>query len=283
MVTFTSSRPLAPATRRTLAELVAATDALGISPCLIGAQARIIWLEHINSLPSARATEDTDFVIQIDTWDAFRQLGDALVRDHGWRRDARQTQRFYSSLDQMVDIVPCGGVAVDDAIHWPPDQSHRMDVRGLDIALREAVEIEVSQDLTIRVAPLPVLALLKLVSWRDRSVGREKDAEDLVSILKVYVETDEASALLEQALHLSLYELEDSDEARGARLLGRQVGAVAAGSTLGLVQEILAMELDPDGQLQLVLFGARALRGDNADDRALALLDAFRRGVDEGC
>lgn len=220
-------------------------------------------------------------VIQIDSWGAFEELGDRLVRDHGWRRDSKQTQRFYSAGRQMVDIVPCGGVAEDDAIHWPPEQSHRMDVRGLEIALREVIEVNAGSDLTIRVAPLPVLALLKLVSWNGRDDGKGKDAEDLVSILNAYSETNEAEELIDQEVHVELYELEDTEQLRGARLMGRQVRRVADVSALELVHEALETELDPEGQLHLALYGGRALRGDDADERALDLLRAFKRGVDD--
>ncbi|MDZ7827756.1 MAG: hypothetical protein U5R48_19050 [Gammaproteobacteria bacterium] len=282
MSTFALSSALAVETRTTLRELGSTTAALGIVPCLIGAQARVIWLEHINGLRALRATTDTDFVIQIDTWDTFAELGDRLVQDHGWRRDPRRVQRSTVPATRWSTSYRAVEWRKATLIHWPPDHSHRMDVRGFEIALREAIELDVSPELAIRIAPLSVLVLLKLLSWSDRVDGREKDAQDLVSILKVYGDTIEARDLLVEEPNLELYELEDTDEARGARLVGRQVRQMVDESTLRLVHTILANELDPDGQQHLVLYGSKAFGyAEDRDEQALGMLEAFKRGFED--
>ena len=276
-------RPLDESTRMTLADVVAATGAIGIHACLIGAQARVIWLEHVHGLKAGRATEDTDFAIQVEDWAQFEALSRHLTDHCSWFRRSRQGQRFVSSSGRIVDLVPCGGVAVDDPVTLPPDHTHRMDVRGFELAVSESVGIEYGEGQRVRIAPLHILVLLKLVSWWDREIGKEKDAQDLVTLLRSYADTD-ADNLLALDAHLGLYDAEDDQKHRGARLVGRLIASAADDATLALVRAILADELDEDGSLRLVSQVAPAMTGDPAHRAqvAFALISALLRGLDEG-
>lgn len=279
MSTFTLKKPLDDETRTTFRELFEATEALGIRACLIGAQARVIWLEHVHDRSADRATSDTDFVIQIDDWTQFEVLSNHLIENCGWRKDQKQSQRFFSSVGRMVDLVPCGGVADDHQISWPPEFSHQMDVRGFELAFSEGVLFSVD-DCQLTIAPLHVLVLLKIISWWDRETGQEKDAEDLVSLLSSYADT-EAYDMLELHEHADLYELEDDHELRGARLGGRLIAVGAAESTLNLAIAILSDALNEEGSMKLVSQAARAIPGDfdEATDRALVLIESLQKGL----
>lgn len=281
MGTYALKQPLDDDARTTLAELLEATTALNIQACLIGAQARIIWLQHIYGLTTARPTEDTDFAVQIEHWEQFEELGARLANDHQWRKDSKQAQRFYSAAGRMVDLVPCGPVAEDDVVFWPPERSHRMDVRGFELAMSDAVDVTIDEGLSIKIAPLPVLALLKLVSWWDRSHGNQKDAEDLITLLRNFADTDGAT-LLEAEANFDLYDLEDDHDLRGAHLLGRVVASTAEEDTLELARRILEEGIDEAGEQRLVLHGARAMPGDEASraDSAYSILMAFQRGLE---
>lgn len=282
MSTYELMKPLDDDVAQTLDELSNAAEQLGIRTCLIGAQARVIWLEHVHGMRADRATQDTDFAVHIDDWDQFESLGTLLMESFGWRKDGKQAQRFYSAADRMVDLVPCGDVAEEDAITWPPDHSHRMDVRGFELAMSEGVHIEYDEGREVTIAPLHVLVLLKLVSWWDRASGQEKDAEDLAALLRSYADTD-ADRLLELDEHIDLYELEDDHECRGARLAGRLIGVAAEDHTLELAMDILEVESDADGDLRLALQCSEALPGDEDKriDRALDLLSSLRDGIDD--
>ena len=282
MNTFALKKPLDDAARRTLYELFEAAETLGVQACLIGAQARVIWLEHIHELEAARATRDTDFAVQIDDWDQFAALSDLLVGEHGWRKDPKQYQRFFSAADQMVDLVPCGGVAEGDEISWPPDHAHRMDVRGFELAMSEGAHIDVGDGLLVTIAPLHVLALLKVISWWDRGTASEKDAEDLISLLRNYADTD-AGELLTQDENLDLYDLEEDHEHRGARLVGRIIANAAEVDTRDLARTIIDGGLDENGSMSLVTQAAEALTGDidARTNAAYELLSALRRGLND--
>lgn len=282
MNTFVLKKPLDDATRSTLRELFESAEAKDVQACLIGAQARVIWLEHIHDLRAARATRDTDFAVQLDDWDQFAALTDHLIATHGWRKDSRQSQRLFSAADRMVDLVPCGGVAEGGEISWPPDHAHRMDVRGFELAMSEGVHIDLGDGCQVTIAPLHVLALLKIISWWDRGTAAEKDAEDLILLLRSYADTD-AEDLLILEEHIDLYEREDDHERRGARLVGRLIAAAAEATTLDLARSILEAGLDESGSMGLVMQASEALTGeiDARTDAAYELLSALGRGLND--
>lgn len=278
MATYTLTKPLEDDVRATLADIAQCTADLGIACCLIGAQARIIWLENIHGASTTRATEDTDFAVNIDTWTRFDELVQALVGNKGWRKDTKQAQRLYSAKDRMVDIIPCGDVSEDGAIHWPPDRSHRMDVRGFELAVAQGVELVVDDDLRISIAPLPVLALLKILAWWDRTLA--KDAQDLVTMCRSFIDTV-GQSFMDQDRHLDLYEFEDDHEHRSGHLLGRMIRSVADEATLDLAVTIIDDGINENGNQKLVLDGEAAM-GAATDDRATRaydLLSALRRGL----
>ncbi|MEE4383231.1 MAG: hypothetical protein V2J02_14620 [Pseudomonadales bacterium] len=282
MSTYALKKPLDESTHATLRELFEAAEAMGVQVCLIGAQARILWLTHIHGLEAARATRDTDFAVQIDDWEQFAALSAHLIDHHGWRKDLKQSQRFFSATDQMVDLVPCGGVAVGDEISWPPDHAHRMDVRGFELTMSEGVHIDVGDGCQVTIAPLHVLALLKVISWWDRGTAAEKDAVDLIALLRSYADA-EAHDLLTLDEHLDLYELEDDHEQRGARLVGRLIAAAAETATLDLARRVLEEGIDESGSMKLVSQAAEALTGDidTRTEAAYGLLTALGRGLNE--
>lgn len=252
--------------------------------CLIGARARSIWLENIYGLRERRSTSDSDFVVHVGSWSAFERLADQLVEAQEWRKDRQSTQRFYTPAGQMVDLVPCGDIAENGTVAWPPDGAQRMDVRGLELAIEYGIALEIAEGRAVAVAPLPVLSLLKVIAWYDRPSGRERDAQDLLILLDTYADTQEFDALLSDSReHDDLYELEDDLTRRGARLLGRTAADIADADALELCLEILGTETDATGSLQMVIHGAPSLRADESrrEDIALDLLEAFFKGLHE--
>lgn len=283
MTTYSLKHPLEDDARVALDQVSSTVTALGIHACLIGAQARVIWIEHICGLPSSRATQDPDIAIQIDRWEQFEELAQRLVEQHGWRKDPTHGQRFQSASERMVDLIPCGGIVEENAIRFPPDGSHRMDARGFELALSESVLIRIDADLQFPVAPLPVLALLKIISWWDRDDVnfKQRDAQDLIGLLRHFAATDGA-ALLDQPGHADMYGLENDYEHRGAHLLGRVIAGMARAETLQLARLILNDGIDESGSQTLVIHGERAMPGDleTRADATYQLLLALQRGLE---
>ena len=61
-----------------------------------------------------------------------------------------------------------------------------MSVVGFEHAFAEAVEKELAPETVMKVAPLHVLALLKIVAYMDDPNGRSKDLEDLGRLMEQY-------------------------------------------------------------------------------------------------
>jgi predicted nucleotidyltransferase len=147
--------------------------------------------------------------------------------------------------------------------------------------LAAAVAVALPGDVSIDVAPLPALALLKIWAWKDRSyTAPGKDASDIWMFLRHYADAGNQDRLFgEESEALAAYAF-DLDEA-GAWLLGKDAREVLAqGSdlrrSLESLDAILKPEIDPDGALRLV---AQMPVGQR--DRQVALLTAFYGGLFE--
>ena len=132
----------------------------------MGATARDLLLFHVFGIPVTRATADIDFAVAMDSWERFSELRVALLAS-GHFREGKMEHRVYvktpSVKDEIpVDLIPFGGVAEADVIHWPPDRETVMAVVGFEDAIVAAVHVQVDADLTIPVASLAGIAVLKL-------------------------------------------------------------------------------------------------------------------------
>ena len=93
---------------------------------VVGATARDLLLFHVFGIPVTRATADVDFAVAMDSWERFSELRAALLAS-GHFREGKMEHRVYlkalSVKDEIpVDLIPFGGVAEADVIHWPPDK-----------------------------------------------------------------------------------------------------------------------------------------------------------------
>ena len=189
---------------------------IGVDVVVIGAVAYRVWLDDEN-----RMTEDVDVAVALDV-DELPQLTDRLAI-RGWRQDARWEQRWHSLGNARVDVLPVGPKARQRReIVWPRAET-RMRVVGYDHVFHDAVERELAPDLVLRVVPLPVLALLKIVSYSDDPHARQKDLRDLVALMRSY-EEDGERRFSDEVLDVGV----DYQES-GAYLLGRDLRALCTG------------------------------------------------------
>ena len=167
-----------------------------------------------------------------------------------------QEQRFVSG-DVILDIVPFGGISdSDNAISWPPEYGTRMSTIGFMDVFNNSIICRLNDDpiLDIGIASLPGLVLLKLLSWHEKFPERQKDAQDLIFMIRkykfpgiidrLYEETGEESGLLIE---------EDFDHDRAcARLLGRDMARISSPETAKEILKILDSEIQSEGQYRLV-------------------------------
>ncbi len=214
-----------------------------------------------------RGTADLDLTLAISLEEYLDQT---LVP--GWRRDQGMEHRWYSPAGVIVDIIPAGPELLRQGeVQWPRT-GHRMSLTGLRLAFGKRLPVPVAPDLTVMVAPIPVLTVLKIVAYHDRPAERERDLPDLAYILMDYDPEDRFSD--------EVFELGLSYEEAGPFLLARQIS--------GMVNDIERVEVerfvkeasdedDPSGvQAKLLAQGPPSWRRD--PEELSRSIRAFGRG-----
>ena len=137
-----------------------------------------------------RRTEDLDIAIAIENWQIFDDLCITLLGNH-FKRHSKTHKFFYKGedghMDFEVDIVPFGGVAVDEKICWPPEGNPIMSVKCFNDVMNAAVPVNIDNKIKVKMAPLHGQFLIKLDTWNDRHCSTDKDAEDMLFILRNYL------------------------------------------------------------------------------------------------
>jgi predicted nucleotidyltransferase len=248
---------------------------------IVGATARDILLEVHYGIGSKRATLDIDIAVFIENWEQFYHLKDELIGIKHFK-PTRDIHRLLFQKRLPVDIVPFGGVAEKgDLVEWPPDGSFKMSVTGFRECFQHAIQVKISDKpkLSISVVSLAGLAILKLVSWDDNSARRQKDASDLVFIIRNYLDAGNLERLFEEAPDI-VDSGEYDYEAGSARLLGRDISKIAYTTTANILIEILRRESKNrrgHGIAMDVLQGDRF--ADESYEKVSAYLDALLKGL----
>jgi len=275
--------PLDPGLTRVIAAVQAGAVAMGVELLLVGAAARDLLLVHVYGQRVRRATKDVDFAVAIASWDAYEQFQKRLMDHHGFRNDSRQLQRLFfaepgEGCGTTIDLVPFGDLQVDkQTLLWPPEMNV-MKVAGFEEALRAGVEVELATNLTVKVASLPGLALLKLFAWGDRRPQETKDAVDFHTLLKSYGAAGNFDRMTDphQAWD-RFYSLDCDEERTGAWLLGMDASNIASTETMASLRELLGEPARREQLIDDMASGDRGIRG--ARQRAESMLGQFLEGM----
>lgn len=239
---------------------------LGIDVVVVGAIALRVWIADVH-----RLTEDVDVVVALDL-DDLSSLTTRLAA-RGWHPDPRWEPRWHSPEGARIDLLPIGERALQEQqIQWPRAETV-MRVVGHRLVFEDSNVQELAPGLRMLVAPLHVLALLKIVAYLDAPELREKDLGDLLAILARYEEDGErrfSDDILDAGVQF--------DEA-GAFLLGQDLWSRCdAPEEEDAVRQFLQRVTDPGFHLPIRL--VRGRRGDDADVRSQVaqLFAALARG-----
>lgn len=150
---------------------------------LAGATARDLILVNVHGLRPGRATRDIDFGIAVQSWAQFELLKERLLATNEFSASRAQQRLIFAEsnegLSVPVDLIPFRGVeSAHGTIAWPPDRDIVMNVAGFEEALASSVLIEIETKLTVHVASVAGLTLLKLAAWcvlKDATFSRMKD------------------------------------------------------------------------------------------------------------
>ena len=253
-------------------------SARGMLFFVVGATARDILLNHCHAIWSNRATRDLDIGVEIEGWDEFRQLSDALVATGKFTLSKEAHRLNYGRFP--LDIVPYGGVSSDNqTIAWPPDQQVIMNIMGFQEAYDYGVTVRLSDDpiLDVKVPTIPGMAIMKIISWKDRYPERSKDAEDLLFLMEHYAEAGNLDRLYEDEVELLQQEGFDQTLA-GIRILGRDMGSISIETTGMAIKAVLETETAGQERYRLVKDMARSAHNYDRYDDLLTKLRKLEEG-----
>ncbi|MCK4423991.1 MAG: nucleotidyl transferase AbiEii/AbiGii toxin family protein [Candidatus Omnitrophica bacterium] len=256
-------------------------DLLGIPFFIVGASARDFILQHYHGIPSTRMTTDIDLGILVSNWKQFDKMIDVLIKTGKFIK-SKESQRI-SFENVLIDLMPFGPISGEDnRISWPPEHQFIMNMLGFKKAYENSIMIKLSSspDLVVRVASLPGVVILKLLSWNDKYPDRGKDAEDLLFIMKNYDYSDNLNRLYDEESALLQEEGFDCTIA-GIRLLGRDIAKISNAEMLKTIKKILSDETDEKSQYKLISQMIIPL-GDSFD-RILGMLNKLKQGILDNC
>ncbi|HWE51568.1 MAG TPA: nucleotidyl transferase AbiEii/AbiGii toxin family protein [Bryobacteraceae bacterium] len=248
---------------------------------LAGATARDLILVNVHGLRPGRATRDIDFGIAVESWAQFELLRERLLAANDFSASRAQQRLTFADPNEgisiPVDLIPFRGVAsANGTIAWPPSRDIVMNVAGFEEALTSSVLIEIEEDLTVHVASVAGLTLLKLAAWVDRGRESNKDAADLYRLLTTYADAGNTDRLYDT--ELDLLEAAGFDmRLAGAELLGRDIAAICDARILHQVLSILSEEGNRE-RLVIDMVRSSATYAE-ATPFVERTLDAFNRGV----
>ncbi len=192
---------------------------------LTGATARDFILVNVHGLVPGRVTRDIDFGIAVESWAQFERLREGLIATKRFSESRAYQRLMYTDSGESysipVDLIPFRGVASESGmIAWPPSGDIVMNVGGFEEALASAVVSEMEEGLTVHVASVAGLTLLKLTAWADRGRETNKDAADIYRLLTSYGEAGNSDRLYDDVnlLGASGFDL----RLAGAELLGQR-------------------------------------------------------------
>jgi len=227
-------------------------DSLNIPFFVVGASARDLILKHCYGIEPPRKTGDIDLGVEAANWQQFKELTESLIAT-GQFFPTKETQRFLCGVI-LIDIVPFGPITDDNKkVSWPPEHEIIMSMVGFKEAFEYSITVRLSSDpvLDIKLSTLPGLAIMKLISWKDKYPERKRDAGDLLLIMNKYEEAGNSERLYGE--ELPLLQEEDFDaRMAGIRLLGRDMAKISDPQTFRIIKSILDGEIEDVSQYKLV-------------------------------
>lgn len=235
------ARPLDPAILHILTVVDRVATEQGCPYLVVGATARDLLLYHVFGIPAMRATQDVDFGIAVENWEKFQDLRTALIAT-GHFAPSRVEHRLFLQMPQgttkiPIDLIPFGGITEGDQIAWPPAQDTVMTVAGFEDAIAASVQVQASAALSLPVASLAALAILKLFAWQDRKTS-DKDALDLYRVISTYADAGNMDRLYDSEIAL-LEQVNYDLELAGAALVGRDSRQLSSPVTLSRLRILL--------------------------------------------
>jgi len=243
---------------------------------LIGAVAPQLLLDRGRELtPPTRPTRDIDAVVEVPSWTVFQGLFQRL-QEEGFE-PSRTPHRLTFAGEVSVDLLPYSAALIEgNQLLWQ-DTERAMSVVGFEETFQNASVVEIGPGLSVLVANIPSLVLMKIAAYMDRPRERVRDLVDIVYYFAHY-DVDgnkrfDLSGLLVDDKELTY-------EESGAYLLGKDVRHLGKRQSLALVHEFVG-RFDSEYSTPLGQILREEKRLEDVERRAFLfrLFRVFRRAV----
>ncbi|RQV04733.1 nucleotidyltransferase [Burkholderia cenocepacia] len=276
-------RPLEPAAVALLRAVDAACAPLDAAFVVAGATARDILMWHVHGIRPVRATRDVDVAVCAVNWPFHERLVDALVATGQFARAPKHRQKLLfdsgsPGFRTELDLVPFGPLETPPGeIAWPPGGDFVLNVLGFQEAVDTALAVSIGAGVTVPVASLPALALLKLLAWKDRRARQNSDAYDLLFLLTHFHDAGNRERIWDVAPDL-IEQHGFQPELAAAALLARDAKQIASPHTHDAIRALLSDDATYAMLGQDLQARAFALLPGEFNDDADRYLEAFRGG-----
>ncbi|MGB3562526.1 MAG: nucleotidyl transferase AbiEii/AbiGii toxin family protein [Thermoanaerobaculia bacterium] len=220
-----------------------------------------------------RQTYDLDVSVCL----AIEEASEGLGKLSGWKRHPSKEHEWTSPENVRIDVIPAAPKHLESGRLTWPESGVEMSLVGLRLAFENREPIAITPDVTVHVAPVPVVAVLKMAAYLDRPSERQRDLEDLAFILEDYLHSN-----AEERFSKDIFDLGLTYEQTSAYVLGQRVGAMLNQTERNLVFAFVAKvedEMEPlSTQARMAQLGPLAWRRD--PNQLLQRIAAFKLGID---
>jgi Uncharacterized protein conserved in bacteria len=150
-----------------LGQLHVVAERFAADVTIIGAAALLCFVDL------GRFTRDVDLGVALDLEDfgAFS----AELKAQGWTQEPAREHRWCGPRGSLIDLMPAGpNLCTAKRIVWPESQ-FAMSLVGFEHVFARSVPISFAPNVRFKVAPPPVIALLKIVAHIEDPYRRRKD------------------------------------------------------------------------------------------------------------
>lgn len=199
-------------------------NGFGIDYYIVGAVARDIHLSADTGSAAIRKTEDVDLAILINDEGQFNEVKAALIKTGNFTSHPTETIKLFYHNAIEVDMLPFGEIEEPNRNVRLTDPSFVLNMPGFKEIYPFVDDIQVTDELTVKVCTMEGIILLKLISNDDKP-QRTKDILDIEHIIKVYFELYSGDIYKE---HFDTMELYDTKEVEYlqlvcSRVIGRKI------------------------------------------------------------
>src|SRR6266568_7870427 len=210
-----------------LAQLHVVAEPYAAAIAIIGAAALLCFSDL------GRFTRDIDLGVALDLEDFA--VFSAELKSRGWTQEPGKEHRWHGPSGSLMDLMPAGpNLRAAKRIVWPESQ-FAMSLVGFEHVFARSVLISFAPNVEFKVAPPPVIALLKIVAYTEDPYRRRKDLGDLKSLLRYY-EAESDRIFGDDVFTAELADVEYTN----AFLLGSDVGAIATDEDAEIVNGFLS-------------------------------------------